>query len=105
MDWHELHKTKVTALREMAKEQGIKGTSGLNKDELVEVLALKLGIPKPHLIVTDAEAKSAIKARIRDLKLKRDEALAAHDHSELKRIRREIHRLKHKTHKMASLIR
>ncbi len=40
--------------------------------------------------------KGALKAQIRELKAKRDAALEAHDPTALKRIRRKIHRLKHK---------
>ena len=42
---------------------------------------------------------AVVKAQIRELKVKRDEALAAKDPVELKRIRRKIHRLKRKLHK------
>jgi hypothetical protein len=37
--------------------------------------------------------KPALKAKIRALKAKRDEALAAHDHDLLKNVRRQIHRI------------
>jgi len=103
MDWHELAKHKVTQLREMAQERGMKGTSGMSKDQLVENLAGKLGIEKPHLVVDDVATKTTIKAQIRALKAKRDEALEAGDHAELKRIRREIHHLKRRIHRMAHL--
>ncbi len=43
--------------------------------------------------------KAAIKARIRELKAQRDEALAAGDSVQLKRVRRKIHRLKRQLHK------
>jgi hypothetical protein len=43
--------------------------------------------------------KASIKARIRELKVKREAALAAHNHSELKAVRRNIHRLKRQIHK------
>ena len=63
MDWHDLHKMKVTALREMAKEKlAIEGVAGLHKEELVAKLAEAMGIPRPHKVV-DAEGKTAIKQR------------------------------------------
>jgi hypothetical protein len=105
MDWHELHKKKVTQLRGMAQEQGVTGTSGMNKDALVELLAEKLGIERPHLVVTDASAKKEAKARIKALKVERQAALEAGDHTELKRLRRTIHRQKRSLRKMAELAR
>ena len=60
MDWHGLQKLKVTQLRSMAQERGVTGTSGLTKDALVELMAEKLGIERPHLVVTDASANSTI---------------------------------------------
>jgi hypothetical protein len=40
-----------------------------------------------------------VKARIKEYKKKRDEAVVAHDHLQLKTIRREIHRLKRMIHR------
>jgi hypothetical protein len=105
MDWHELHKKKVTQLRGMAQEQGVTGTSGMNKDALVELLAEKLGIERPHLVVTDASAKLELKAKIKALKVEREAARAAGNHDELKRLRRTIHRKKRTLRKMAELAR
>jgi hypothetical protein len=103
MDWHDLHKMKVADLRELAKEKlDLAGASGLHKDELVAKLAEALGIPRPHKMV-DAAGKTAIKQRIRALKVERDEALAAHDRERLHTLRRRIHAEKRKLHKMAHL--
>ena len=52
-----------------------------------------LGIKHEHHDVVGVD-KASIKARIRELKKKREEALAAHDHDQLKVVRRTIHRLK-----------
>jgi hypothetical protein len=103
VDWHDLHKMKVTELREMAKEKlALEGASGLHKDELVAKLAEAMGIPRPHKIV-DAAGKTAIKQRIRALKAERDAALAAKDREALHRARRAIHAEKRKLHLMAHL--
>ena len=101
MDWHELHKMKVTDLRELAKQKlEIEGVSGLHKDQLVERIAQAMGIPRPHKVV-ETEGKTAIKQRIRALKVERDEALRAKDRERLHRLRRQIHAEKRKLHRMA----
>ena len=105
MDWHELQKKKVAELREMAHEEGHKGTSGLIKDQLVEWLADKLNIEKPHKVVDDTQEKAQLKARIRELKTIRQEALLAKNKEELKKARRQIHRLKRTIRKMGHLSR
>jgi hypothetical protein len=43
--------------------------------------------------------KAEIKAKIKQLKKKRDEVIAVHTRAELKTIRRRIHRLKRMIHK------
>ena len=94
------HKT-VADLRELAKgveHDAVKGYTQLNKDHLVAALAKALGIQHTHHDVVGVD-KAGIKARIRDLKVKRAAALEAHDHAELKTVRRSIHRLKRRIHK------
>ena len=96
MEYHDLQKTRVVDLREMVKEHfpDEKGVVGLKKDALVDMLADKLGIEKPHKHVAKGLGKRAIKAEIRDLKVKRAAALEAKDSGELKKYRRLIHRRK-----------
>jgi len=105
MDYHELQKTRVADLREMMKEHlpEVTGLTGLKKDELVEQLAAKLGIEKPHKHVAAGLGKRAIKAEIRDLKVKRQAALEAKDYEELKKFRRQIHRRKRRLRRMMHL--
>jgi len=101
MDWHELHKMKVSELREMAKEKlDMKGVSGLNKEQLVEALASALGIPKPHKVV-EAATKGDIKAKIRKLKAKRLEASQKGDKKAKEFLRKQIHHLKRKLRSLA----
>jgi hypothetical protein len=104
MDWHELQKHKVADLRELMKEHmpEVTGITQKKKDELVELLADKLGIERPHKVVTGLD-KTAIKSRLRDLKSKREAALEAGNKLELHRRRRQIHRLKRKLRKAAKL--
>ena len=105
MDFHELQKTRVADLRDMMKEHlpEVQGVIGLKKDELVDALADKLGIEKPHKHVAAGLGKRAIKAEIRDLKIKRQTALEARDSAELKKYRRQIHRRKRRLRRMMSL--
>jgi hypothetical protein len=100
VDWAELQKTRVADLRNMVKEQmpDVTGVVGLKKEELVELLAKKLGIEKPHKHVVGVD-KTTMRGRIKELKVKRAAALAAHDSGELKKQRRAIHRLKRKLRK------
>ena len=94
------HKT-LAELRDMAKgseHEAVQGYTQMNKDHLVVALAKALGIQHEHHSVVGID-KSAIKARIRELKAKRSEVRDAHDRAQLKVIRRTIHRLKRRIHK------
>ena len=94
------HKT-LAELREMAKGSGnelVQGYTQMNKEHLVVALAKALGIQHEHHSVVGID-KSSIKARIRELKTQREAALSAHDHAQLKVVRRSIHRLKRRINK------
>ncbi len=103
MDWHELYKTRVKDLREMMKEHlpEVTGITAMKKDQLVELLAEKLGIEKPHKAVAKGLGKGALKAQIKERKVLRQQALGAKDHAELKKQRRAIHRLKRRLRRLA----
>ena len=104
MDWHELNKTRVADLRDLAKEKmpNLQGILSMKKEDLVDLLADELGIEKPHKVISGID-KAAVKARIKELKVKRQAALEAHDHAELKKHRRAIHRLKRKMRRAMAL--
>lgn len=103
MDYHELEKTTAGKLREMATEQtDLKGVTGMSKERLVDALADKLGIEKPHKVVVGID-KTSIKAKIRELKKQRAEALVSKDREKLHATRRELHKLRHKLHKAIRL--
>jgi hypothetical protein len=71
----------------------------MHKEQRVLALCEALGVDAHvHHEVVGVD-KAAIKAQIRELKAKRDEALKAHDHAGLKAARRRIHRLKRKIRK------
>ncbi|HEY3026913.1 MAG TPA: hypothetical protein VGJ55_12260 [Pyrinomonadaceae bacterium] len=94
------HKT-VVELREIAKgieHEAVQGYTQLNKEHLLVAISKALGIQHEHHEVVGVD-KAAIKSRIKELKKKRDEALSAHDHAQLKTVRRTIHRLKRQIHK------
>ena len=95
------HKT-VVELREIAKgieqHEAVQGYTQLNKEHLLVALSKALGIQHEHHDVVGVD-KAPIKLRIRELKKRRDEALVAHDHAQLKIVRRGIHRLKRQIHK------
>ena len=94
------HKT-VAELREIAKgieHEAVQGHTQMNKEHLLVAISKALGIKHEHHDVVGVD-KASIKARIRELKTKRDAALGAHDHAQLKTVRRTIHRLKRQIHK------
>ena len=94
------HKT-VAELREIAKDiehEAVQGYTQLNKEHLLVAISNALGLKHEHHDVVGVD-KASIKARMRELKTKRASALAAHDHAQLKVVRRTLHRLKRRIHK------
>jgi hypothetical protein len=94
------HKT-VAQLREIAKaeeanHESLKGYTQLNKDHLITELCKALAIPMHAHHEARGIDKAAFKGKIRELKKQREEALAAHDHTKLRVIRRSIHAFKHR---------
>ena len=88
-------------LREIATggdNEVVQGYTQMNKEHLIGALAKALGIQHTHHDVVGID-KSSIKSRIRELKTQREAAIAAHDHAQLKVVRRTIHRLKRRIHK------
>ena len=102
--YEELKKKTVAELREIAKgieNEAVKGYTQLNKEHLLNAIckALEIDTFVHHkAVVSD---KSTIKRQIRELKNKREEALASHNHSELKSVRLQIRHLKKKLRKSA----
>ena len=99
--YEQLKHMTLAQLRDIAKDtdhEAVQGYTQLNKDHLIIALAKALGIQHEHHNVVGID-KSSIKARIRELKTQRAAALEAHDHAQLKVVRRTIHRLKRQIHK------
>ena len=99
--YEELRHKTLADLRDIAKDMehdAVQGYTQMNKEHLVGALAKALGIQHTHHDVVGID-KSSIKARIRDLKTQRAAAVQAHDHAQLKVVRRTIHRLKRRIHK------
>jgi hypothetical protein len=99
---HELKHKTLAELRDIAKDiehEAVQGYTQLNKEHLVVAIckALNIDIYEHHDVV--GIDKASIKSRIKALKAKRDAALAAHNHADLKKTRRGIHRLKRQIHK------
>lgn len=100
--YEELRHKTVVELREIAsgiEHEALRGYTQLNKEHLLQALAAALGLDTyiHHEVV--GINKSDIKAKIKALKQQRDEAIGAHDHARLKRVRRQLHRLKREIHK------
>ncbi|SRR6266567_3260572 len=99
--FEQLKHMTVADLREIAKgieHEAVKGHTQMNKEHLLVAISAALGIKHEHHEVVGVD-KASIKARIRELKKTREQALVAHDHAQLKVVRRTIHRLKREIHK------
>ncbi|MGH9841061.1 MAG: hypothetical protein ACREEM_20080 [Blastocatellia bacterium] len=99
--YEELKHMTVSQLRDIAVDidhEAVQGYTQLNKEHLIVAICTALNIDMyahHHVVGID---KAAVKSRIKSLKQQRDEALAAHDHAQLKAVRREMHHLKVKLH-------
>ncbi|HWF87989.1 MAG TPA: hypothetical protein VN659_04115 [Pyrinomonadaceae bacterium] len=101
LTYEQLRHKNLTELRDLAKDiqhEAVQGYTQLNKEHLTVAIAKALGIQHEHHSVVGID-KSSIKARIRELKTQRAAAIEAHDHAQLKSVRRTIHRLQRRIHK------
>jgi hypothetical protein len=94
MDAKTLEKMTVVKLREEAmKFDDIAGVHGMHKDELVSVLKEKFGIVEDktasELLI---EQKHAIKKKIQQLKVEKDQAIEAKDEKKTALVRRRLRR-------------
>ncbi len=89
------HKT-IGELRDIAKDvqhDAVQGFSQMNKEHLFPALCHALGIDTRQHHTVHGIDKTGLKAKIRELKKRRDQALEAHDSAQLKDVRRHIHAL------------
>lgn len=94
--YDELKHKNVDQLREIAAEVGLTGYTQKNKDHLLQEICEKLGLEMRHIIEIKGIDKAAVKAKIREIKVKRQAALEAKDTAGLKLARKRIRRLKRK---------
>lgn len=95
--FEELKKKTVADLRKIAsgiEHEVLKGYTLLHKEQLLKAVckALDIDMHVHHEVV--GLDKSSIKLQIRKLKKRRDDALATHNHAELKFVRHKIRILK-----------
>ena len=98
LTYEDLKKKNVQELRDIAQgieHEAVKGYTQLNKEHLIPAICEALGIEAHEHHVAVGIDKSAIKAKIRALKVERDKLVEARESLQLKKVRRQIHRLKH----------
>ncbi len=97
----------VAQLREIAAgmhHEAVQGYTQLNKEHLLAAIcnALNIDTHTRHKIKASAVDKAAVKLQMKELKKKRDNALEAHDHAQLKTLRRQMHELRRSLRKAAA---
>jgi hypothetical protein len=106
----QLKKMTVAQLREIAagtQHEAVKGYTQLNKEHLLTALcnALNIDTHTRHKIKAAGIDKAGIKSQMKALKIQRDAALEAHNHAQLKTVRRQMHGLRRSLRRAAANIR
>lgn len=105
----QLPKMTVKELRDVAKELGAEGVSGMKKESLLDFICKAKGIAeiRPHKVVKKKAKKDLgvkeLKKSIISIKSKRAEALKTGDKRMATIYKRQISRMKKKTRKVAQL--
>jgi hypothetical protein len=107
--YEQLKEKTVAELREIAaeiKHEAVQGYTQLNKEHLLAAMCKALNIDMHHHRKFKAAGidKGQVKSQMKALKKKREAAVTAHDHKQLKAVRREFHELKRKLRKAAVLV-
>jgi deoxyribodipyrimidine photolyase-like uncharacterized protein len=105
--YDELKGMTVAQLRDIAaglSDDAVKGYTQLNKEHLLAALcqALNIDTHTRHKIKVAGLDKSTVKAQMKELKVKRNAALDAHDHAQLKTVRRQLHSLRRSLRRAAA---
>ncbi len=104
-----LPKMTVKELRDLAKELGAEGVSGMKKEDLLDFICKAKGITELYhhklykKVKLDVSVKD-LKKRIASLKVKRAEAINKGDKRMATIYRRQISRLKKKTRRFARIV-
>lgn len=98
-----LEKMTATELRELALQMGgIQGVHAMKKEELLSAIRAAKGLPPVEPKKAKASVSTAqLKQKIRELRLKKGEALQQKDRKRVEILRRRINRLKKRTRKAA----
>jgi hypothetical protein len=102
--YEQLKGMTVAQLREIAggiEHEAVTGYTQLNKEHLLAAMCTALNIDMHAHRKAVGINKSNIKSQIKDLKQKRNAALEAHDHTQLKAVRHEMHQLRRALRKAA----
>jgi hypothetical protein len=96
--YEELKKKTIAELRDIGKDvphDAVQGYTQMNKEHLLPALCQALGIDAHEHHAAALAQKSALKARMRELKAARFDVLATGDAERLHDLRRQYHRLNH----------
>ena len=97
----------VAELREIAAgilHEAVQGYTQLNKEHLLVALAKALNLDTHTRHKIQGIDKSGVKSQMKELRKKRDTALEAHDHAQLKSVRRQLHSLRRSLRKAAAAL-
>ena len=97
--YEELKGKTIAELRDIAKDltdEAVQGYTQMNKDHLLPALCKAFGIDARAHHVAHGEVKIKAKARMKELRERRQKAADIHDGAALKAIRRELHHLNHR---------
>jgi hypothetical protein len=103
MELKDLSKMTVVKLREeAAKFEDVKGTHGMTKDHLIDILCTKLNIPKKQALPKGI-GRHALKEKIHKLHAQRSEVMAGGDSARIHVHRRRLKSLRRRLRKVIEL--
>ncbi len=105
--YEQLKAMTVAELREVAvglQHEAVQGYTQLNKEHLLVAVckALNIDVHAHHRAAAAGVNKTGIKTQMKELKKQRNAALGAHDHAQLKSVRRQMHELRRKLRRAQS---